>query len=336
MRCTLRTVPISESLWHQLDALPGRSVFCRSDWLGYLAASQRAEPVVARVRLDGRGVGWFTGAVVRRGGLRFLGSPLPGWGTSYMGFAWDDPEDAVLLSVALAATRRWALGTMGCAHLEVLCRADPSTVELPGGVTASTFHSYRRTLVDDATMLSAMSTNARRNLRRAQRHGLRVEVVESGGAAGFATQYYEQARHAFARRGTRPSYGEARVLQLIEHLHPGGHLLLLRARTESGQVAATGISAGVPGGTAVFLMGAADPELLGDRPNEAVMWAAMRNWRDRGAEVFDFGGGGVYKEKFGCDPCESLWVRSSILPGAEPARAAVQRVEGWARRRDVR
>src|SRR5215210_423914 len=62
--------------WPALDAFADRVVFQTREWLTFVARTQRALPVVAAVR-DRRGlVGYFTGLVVRRYGVRMLGSPL--------------------------------------------------------------------------------------------------------------------------------------------------------------------------------------------------------------------------------------------------------------------
>lgn len=333
MRCRIERVPWERVPWDQLDRRATRSVFCTRAWLRYLSAESGVTPVVARVVVDDRPRGWFTGAIARRFGLRLLGSPLPGWGTSYMGFDWDDPADEVLAPVAAAAVRRWATAQLRCVHVELMVRSDPTVFPTPPGTTAGVFHSYQCDLVDDDAMLSAMSTNGRRNLRRAERRGLQVEPVAGDGTDDFVETCHRQLTLAFARRGSRPSYGVERIRRLVRVVHPSGSLLLLRAVDASGRTAATSISAGMVGGTAVFLMGAGEPSLLGDRPNDAVMWAAMRWWRDRGATRFDFGGGGTYKEKFGGRAVESVWLRSSILPGTDPARAWLRRAE--ARRRSL-
>jgi CelD/BcsL family acetyltransferase involved in cellulose biosynthesis len=246
-----------------------------------------------------------------------------------MGYDWDDPSAGTLMPLALAATRRWAHAHLGCAHLEVLARVDPAELAVPPGMSCATFHSFERPLVDDATMLAAMSTNARRNIRRSQRRGVRIEAVGVEQAADFAWESFSQVRDAFLRREVSPSYGPRRTRELLDTMLPGGRLLATRAVTADGRCAGTCISAGTPGGRATFLTGAADAAMLDVRPNEALMWHAMTTWRDRGAQVFDFGGGGTYKQKFGCRPVESAWVRSSLLPGAEPARATARR---WYRR----
>jgi len=38
------------------------------------------------------------------------------------------------------------------------------------------------------------------------------------------------------------------------------------------------------------------------RPNEAIQWYAIRYWKRRGIEIYDWGGENPYKEKYGCVP----------------------------------
>jgi CelD/BcsL family acetyltransferase involved in cellulose biosynthesis len=72
--------------WGELDAFPDRVVFQTREWIEFVRWTQGAEPVVAAVMEQGRTIGYFTGLVVTRYGLRLLGSPFPGWTTSSMGF----------------------------------------------------------------------------------------------------------------------------------------------------------------------------------------------------------------------------------------------------------
>jgi hypothetical protein len=40
-------------------------------------------------------------------------------------------------------------------------------------------------------------------------------------------------------------------------------------------------------------------------------WYAMRYWKRRGIRVFDWGGGGEYKEKYGVTPIAVPWFKKS-------------------------
>jgi len=318
--------------WEALDRRPDRSVFRTRAWLEFLHRTQRAEAVLAQVSEGGRPVGWFTGASVRRGGLRLLGSPLPGWTTSYMGFDLDDPERS---PEALDALRRFAFGPLGCVHVEVMDRHLRGD-RLPAGWLAGPLPGFERRLdVDDDELLAGMTAHGRRDVRRALRNGIVVHEVSPEDHDAFAAEYYSQVSEAFAKRGLVPTYPLDRVRAALAASEPE-RLLLLRALTPEGEPAATGIFPGVPGATAVFWMGASHRSRQHLLPNEALMWQAMRTWRDRGARRLDFGGGGTYKAKYGGDPIAVPWLRSSRFAALESARDGLRRgVRRWQRRGTV-
>ena len=323
--------PLDAMPWDELDARPGRSVFRTRPWLEFLRTTQGAQPVVARVLVDGEPSGWFTGAVVRRFGFRILGSPLRGWTTSSMGFDLDRPVPAGDL---LAAVRRHAFSDLGCVHLELMDRAIGGDVVVPHQFRSDPFRGWElRIDRDDDELLAAMRPNGRRDVRRALRNGVVVGEVDPRRDPGFAAEYYDQVRSAFAKRGLSPTYPVERVTAMIEALHPAGLVVLLRARDPQGRSAATGLFPGLAGSTAVFWMGASPPDQQSLLPNEALMWHALRTWRDRGAVRFDFGGGGGYKRKYGGDEVEVPWFRSSRVAALEQVRDVVKRRARAAQRR---
>lgn len=309
--------------WSELDAAPDRTVAQTRAWLDFLVETQDAEPVVARV-LDGPDqVGWFTGAVVRRLGLRILGAPLRGWTTAAMGFNLAGEVDR---PAAVEALARFAFGPLGCIHLEVADRHLTASDRMPAGFHVGHLPGWELDLDrDDDTLLAAMKPNGRRDVRRALRNGITVEQVDPVDPGGFVAEYYAQVSTAFAKRGRTPTYPAERVAALLRHLGPTGHLVVLRARTPDGQPAATGIFPGLPGGTAEFWMGASDRTHQHLLPNEALMWTALRTWRDLGARRFNFGGGGTYKAKYGGEPHVLPQLRRSRPAALEHARAALLR-----------
>ena len=84
----LERVPL-DGVAPAIDDLRTRNVFQTRAWLEFVASTQRAEPVVAHVERDGELVGAFTGLIVKRFGVRILGSPFQGWMTGPMGFSLD-------------------------------------------------------------------------------------------------------------------------------------------------------------------------------------------------------------------------------------------------------
>ncbi len=311
--------------WRRLDGLPGRTLFQTRAWVDFVAASQQAEPVVAAVHATGAIAGYFTGLVVRRMGLRILGSPVPGWTTPDMGFTLTGPVSRV---EAARALRRFAFDDLRCVHLEL---SDPGLG--PDDLDGTAFErslgqSFQADLGSDDAIFGAYSSACRRAVRKAERVGV---VVEQAHGRDFADEYHEQLVGVFARQGLIPTYGVDRIRHLITHLGPTGRLLLLRARSPDGESIATAIFPGY-GERAYFFGGASVRAQQILRPNEAVFWYAMRWWRDRGVTTFDFGGGGDYKLRYGGTPVTTAAFHLSRVPGLSTVRPVVRALAAQRRR----
>lgn len=319
MAVTLRRIAATSSECERMDSFADRVVFQTREWVEFLARTQRAEPVVAAV-IDGREhVGYFTGLVIRRFGIRILGSPFPGWTTESMGFNLVD--DAIRREAATALIP-FAFRALGCAHLELKDRG-LETDDLDGFASEPTL-TFEVDLSDDEEAIFARMSSA---CRRAVRRGVKVGLtVEQASGSAFADEYYEQLVEVFARQSLVPPYGVERVRALIECLEPSGRLLLLRGRSPDGLPVATGIFAGF-NRTAYFWGGASLREHQILRPNEAIFWYAMRYWRERGVAALDLGGGGEYKRRYGPRELRLPFFRRSRFPGLPAlrglARAAV-------------
>lgn len=327
-------VAAPEVPWDELDRAPDRTVGQTRGWLDFLHETQRAETVIARICERNEHVGWFTGAIVRRGPLRILGSPLRGWSTAAMGFNLATDVDRVAVITALPA---FAFGELRCAHVEVADRALTDDQVRRTGLALDPLPGWQLDLQrGDDDLLASMRPNGRRDVRRALRNGIVVEEVDPLRPGSFADDYYAQVREAFAKRRARPRYGPDRVEALLRHLSPTNDLIVLRARTPDGELAATGVFPGRAGSTAEFWMGASAREHQALLPNEALIWAAMRAWRDRGAVRFDLGGGGPYKAKYGGTPHVLARLHRSRLPALSVARSAAVEADRQLRLRRAR
>lgn len=108
------------SYWGEiLDTFEDRTIFQTPTWVSFIAETQKAEPVFAALK-DGPGtVGYFSGLIVRKFGLKIFGSPLPGWTTSYMGM---NLSQGVSRRLGLEAIVRLAFGELNCVHVEIMDR----------------------------------------------------------------------------------------------------------------------------------------------------------------------------------------------------------------------
>jgi CelD/BcsL family acetyltransferase involved in cellulose biosynthesis len=310
--------------WTQLDSFPDRVIFQTKAWLSFVAASQNAEPVVAAVHDGQTTVGYFTGLVIERYGFRVLGSPLPGWTTCYMGF---NLVHGVSRRAALEALLPFAFRTLRCSHIEVRDRwLDEPDLDGLGMAWSPALTHLIDLHPDEDTLFGRMTSACRRNIRKAARSGV---VVEQADDPGFADEYYDQLRDVFAKQSLVPTYRVDRVRALIEHLGPTGNLLLLRARDPDGRCIASAVFPWFRR-TMYFWGGASYRPDQHLRPNEALIWHALRYARSHGVTEFDFVGRGSYKTKYGTTEKIVPWARRSRSVFVAQLRNAVR--EGFALR----
>ncbi len=292
MQC--RPLNFSEVPWEELDQFADRNVFQTREWLRFVAETQNASPVVAELHDGAEVVGYFTGLTFNRFGIKILAGSFPGWTTPYMGFNLRQDGSR---AAALAAVEQMAWSDLKCLHMEV---SDPYFTIEDGkalGFECEFFHSYRTDLrKSEEELFNGMDSACRRCIRKAEKVGV---LIEEASDDAFAEEFYAQLQDVFAKQNLTPTYDLERVRSLINNMRPTGRVLLLRARDPEGKCIATGIFPGY-NRIAEFWGNASWRDSQSLRPNEAIHWYAMRYWKKRGAEIYDWGGEGRYKEKYGC------------------------------------
>jgi hypothetical protein len=328
MKCT--PIDVKAVDWKTLDSFADRTVFQTQPWLDFIAETQDATPIVAELRQDGKLAGYFSGLTVTKFGVKILGSSFPGWTTPYIGF---NLMPGVSRAAALAAVERMAWDTLKCLHMEI---SDPGFAPDDGqelDFACQFYTSYRTDLTkSEDDLFSGMDSACRRCVRKAEKSGV---VIEEAHDEDFAVEYYAQLKEVFRKQGLVPTYDLERVRSLVKHLEPTGRILLLRARGPEGNCIATGIFPGF-NRIAEFWGNASYPAGQIFRPNEAIHWFVMRYWKHRGVEVYDWGGEGSYKEKYGCQIHRVPWFTKSrfefiskLRGQAKEMFAMKQRMLGW-------
>jgi Acetyltransferase (GNAT) domain len=293
----------------QLARLPGGLLSHTPAWLSFLQRTQHGEPVAALLMHGDVVVGAFAGMVVTMLGARILGSPFPGWTTSYMGLSL---ADGIPRAAAMQALVKFVFEDLNCIHMEMMDRHLTLT-DLEGlRYRYRMFHSWEVDLNEDSEkLIGTFSRSCRWKIRTAEKHGLVVEVADD---PGFVDDYYAQLRDTFARQQLVPTYPKERVRELISALAPSGQLLLLRVRTPKGLSAATGIFHSVDGERAYGWGYASRAPLRHMYPNEFLMFKAMNLWRARSWTWL-----------------EPATTRSGTTPGRSPCRGSRSRNTGSSR-----
>jgi hypothetical protein len=328
MEC--RPIDVDSANWAELDSFGDRTVFQTRAWLEFVSETQKATPIILELRDSGLIAGYFSGLTFTRFGVKILGSSFPGWTTPYIGF---NLASAASRMAALEAVERFAWDHLSCLHMEV---SDPYFTASDGqrlGFECDFYHSYRTDLTrPEKAIFDGMDSACRRCIRKAEKSGVSIEEAHD---PQFADDFYEQLKGVFAKQGLVPTYRLERVRTLVRKLEPTGHLLLLRAKDRDGKCIATGIFPGF-NKIAEFWGNASLRESQILRPNELIHWYAMRYWKQHGAEIYDWGGGGKYKEKYGCQPHAVPWFTksryrfvSALRNQAKDMFARKQRLVGW-------
>jgi hypothetical protein len=317
----LERVAYDAASWErELGGYRDAEVFHSPAWLAFLSASQGAEPVLAVVRERGRPVGHFVGAIVRRFGVRILGSPLRGWGTESMAFLLEEP---LLREAAAQALLPFAFRDLGCLHVELTDRHLAGEDLARSGYVVEPGWTFVADLTPpEEAILGNMQSRARTYVQRAARGGLRVEAETE---PGFAAEYHDQLTDVFASQGIAPTYPEQRVRTLIDVLQPTGQLLLLRVRAPDGRSIASAVVVG-RNETAVLWGSAFYRSDRALHPNEILHWEVMRRWKARGALRYDMGGAGDYKRRYGAVRTPTAHAYRSRYAVLRHGRAAVRRL----------
>jgi GNAT acetyltransferase-like protein len=323
-------VDFNTANWEALDRYEDRTVFQTREWLQFIRESQNATPVLAELRDGSDVLGYFSGAAFSKFGVRVLGGSFPGWTTPYVGF---NLKPGVSRRLALQALETFAWDDLRVLHLEI---SDPEFTTEDGanlGFASEFYASYRTDLSkSEDELFGAMDSACRRCIRKAEKSGVTIEEAHD---LGFADEYYEQLKDVFAKQGLVPTYSVERVRSLIKHLEPTGRILLVRARNSERRCIGTGIFPGY-NKIAEFWGNASFRAYQNLRPNEAIHWYAMRYWKRRGVTVYDWGGEGSYKEKYGCVAHRVPWFTKSrfellrvLRDGAREMFARKQKLMGW-------
>ena len=212
---------------------------------------------------------------------------------------------------AIQALIDFAFQQLGCIHLEIMDRHITEEDLCGLDVQYRLYQSFEVDLtLSEKDVFANMTSACRRCVRKAERVGVSIEEAQD---LEFADEYYAQLKDVFAKQRLVPTYGIERVRQLITHVHPTGQLLLLRARDREGHCIATGIFPHL-NGVMYFWGGASWRHSQSLRPNEALQWEAMKIAKRKGIRIYDMGGGGEYKRKYGGKRIEVPWFGKSKYP----------------------
>jgi GNAT acetyltransferase-like protein len=292
--------------WEEVSEIGEMNIFQSLPWLNLLSTVHGIEPVILSVKSNDQICGYFFGLIVKKFGLRILGSPFRGWATYFMGF---NLKPNVSRNEVLQAFPPFVFNCLKCHYLEIMdpCWDDDAKINLQYKVDHLPWFALDLVPNED-TIFARMKDTGRRGIRKAMKSGVTVEEASD---LDFAKDYFDQYQEVMSNKSLQTPYGLERIQQLIENVYPTGSLLLLRARNPEKQCIATGIFLSL-NKTAIYWGGASWKQYQSLHPNELIMWQAIKTVKSRGAQKLHLGGEAEqFKLKFGSTDAQIFRLRKA-------------------------
>lgn len=272
-----------------------KPVFTTIPWINFVSNDANAAPIFVRITDSvGKFIGYFSALTTRKFGIRILGSPFRGWSTCYMGI---DTEYKELKLDIYHELIPFLFKRLKCQYIEINDRDISVEMAENAGIKAFPLDTLDLDInKDDAGLFKQMKTDCRNFIRQFERRGARLEIAEPNDE--FAELYYKQLEDVFAKQGLVPTYSLQKVKTLMRSMSDSDDLLCLKVISPDERCIATSIFPGY-GNKFYFWGGASYRPDQHYRPNEYMIWTAIKYWRDRGCTKFDMVGSRDYKRKFG-------------------------------------
>jgi len=281
---------------NEYNSFSDKLIFQTKEWITFINSTQNVKPIVLRIMDDSSFVGYFTGFLFSKFGIRIVGSPFRGWTTLYMGF---NIKDGCQIERASLIDPLWKFlkKRYGCVYCEIIDRyitdesADKYGLEYDhqGSLLLTTQGS-------DAELLSGYTKHCRKHIRQFENANVTIEFVEP--SEEFAEVFYEQLTKVFAYQDLVPSYDLKRVKMLFKALKDKHDLICTKVSENSTE---KWISSMIGFGYNKHCYTWASTSLRENRDykqNVGQRWHAIKYWRDHGYTDLDMVGIREYKYTF--------------------------------------
>jgi len=293
---TCREVPLDQ--WDALLAqFPQHTVFHTTAWLEAIRAVYGAKIILGCAEFDGECVAIWPVLQSRKGFLKLLGSPLPGWSTAYMGPLFREGTDPESAMEALLNFDMFRKGSFFAA--KVLNEAAP--VDL-------TRHGFERVLDFDTLVLDLTQTTetlwnnlkgeCRTRIRKARSLGVEIRSEHDD---SFLDEYWAMSLETFANTNIKPTFTLEFAGEVWKRLHAEGRIHALSAWQNGERIGVLMLP--FDNHTMYYWGGASWARVRGIPAHNLLHWEAIELAQKLGLRRYDFistlGGAGRFKRTFG-------------------------------------
>lgn len=272
-------------------------LFTTRVWINFLVKEKKGEPLVLEINHKNQDV-LFVSLIFKNHGIKICGSPFEGWSTPYMGFlgisAFDDNDKLLILKNVVKYLKK----EKKCHYIQISdWHIDIKFVKKYKLKHDSFYTPFLDISKTEEELFSSFKTDVRTNCRALIKRG--GELVILPPSKEFAETYHKQLIDVFDKQGLKPFYSLEKIKTLMDCFKIHHDMILCESVLEPSEKKsiATGIFLGYK--KRFYFFAAAsyrNYQLL--RPNEPVIWNAIKYWKNKGCTEFDMLGSRGYKEKF--------------------------------------
>lgn len=275
-----------------------KSVLTSKEWLSFIREDSKVTPIILKILERNTIIGFFSAFRTKKMGVCIIGSPFPGWSTPYMGLDVEGSNKKVEIIPELVdyLKRNYNALYIQIADREISLEDAERLSKIPGYTIGKVGTLELNIDLDDEHLYKQMKTDCRNFIKQFERRGAKIVMAEPN--EEFAMDYYKQLEDVFAKQKLVPTYTVEKVKCLLKNLSVNHRVLCLRVLSPEEKCIATGIFPGF-NKKMFFWGGASYREYQQYRPNEYMIYTAMKYWRDHGCTTFDMVGIRKYKLKFG-------------------------------------
>lgn len=297
---------VAPEQWEQLLAMfPGHSVFHTLPWLETIETVHGAKARLLRVDAsamardgeDASCVAIWPVFTTRKGPLRILGSPVPGWCTAYMGPLF---RRGCCVQESLEAFLGHPILRGGSYFsCKVLVDRTPVNLSRFRFVEVERLDTYCLDLTQPLEALwDNLKSECRTQIRKAWKMNVQVQHERDD---SFIDEYWAMALETFGNCNIKPLFPRQFLEELWRRLHPGGRVHVLSAIHEGRRIGALVLP--LDDETMYYWSGASYLRCRGIPAHNLLHWEAIRLGHRLGLRRYDFvstlGGGGRFKKTFG-------------------------------------
>ncbi len=294
------------------NAFEMKTVYTTVEWLNFIERTHRNTKIkIIEIYENEQFLGYFTGGLVTVAGfIKILGSPFNGWNTHFMGFDIYDREKAIDI---LPYVIKYFSKKYHCIYLQICNEYFDNEVLNKNKIRYQKIESFKTDLtLSEEEIYAGFHRDVKAKIRKFNKTGCHIE---SDCSQEYVDIYWKQLVESFKNRGLSPSYDKKRIEVMVEELNKKNMIHCLRVINPEGVCIASFLSIGF--GNITIVIG--NPSYIRYRneykPNEVLVWQTIKYWKNKGVKIFDYGGGGDWKLKFGCSPTSYFMAHYSNIPG---------------------